>query len=244
TSNATSTVIKTTTGALIDIPNVANREIQLKTSNNHTFALTGDGKITVDGEEVVSKEIILNAVYPVGCTYITLTNVNPRTVLGVGTWEKIGQGLQLAIAGSAKDSNNTSHTFSAGANNGEWSHAITVKELPEHSHKVTCKENGNHTHARGSMNIKGTFDGNIDDGQSQKTGAFYYTGRPFQGSNGDGAASGGVIGFDASRSGAWTGETSENGNHNHTITIGDTGSDNKHNNITPSFAIYLWTRTA
>ncbi len=48
-------------------------------------------------------------------------------------------------------------------------------------------------------NIVGTFDGNVDDGQTQKTGAFYYTGKAFVGSNGDGEKNGGVIGFDASR---------------------------------------------
>lgn len=46
-------------------------------------------------------------------------------------------------------------------------------------------------------NITGTFDGNIDDGSAVKTGAFYYTGTQFGGSNGGGT--GGVIAFDASR---------------------------------------------
>ncbi|WP_226888132.1 phage tail protein [Pectobacterium aquaticum] len=46
-------------------------------------------------------------------------------------------------------------------------------------------------------NITGTFDGNVDDGANWKTGAFYYTGSGFNGSNGTNG--GGVIGFDASR---------------------------------------------
>lgn len=46
-------------------------------------------------------------------------------------------------------------------------------------------------------NIVGTFEGNTDDGDASKTGAFYRTGKGFGGSNG--AGWGGVIGFDASR---------------------------------------------
>lgn len=46
-------------------------------------------------------------------------------------------------------------------------------------------------------NITGTFEGNTDDGDSQKKGAFYNTGIGFAGANG--AGWGGIIGFDASR---------------------------------------------
>jgi len=46
-------------------------------------------------------------------------------------------------------------------------------------------------------NITGTFDANVNDGASAKTGAFYATGTGFNGS--DGQAGGGVVGFDASR---------------------------------------------
>lgn len=47
-------------------------------------------------------------------------------------------------------------------------------------------------------NITGTFDGNTDDGDSGKKGAFYYTGQQFGGSNGANSWSG-LVGFDASR---------------------------------------------
>ena len=50
----------------------------------------------------------------------------------------------------------------------------------------------------GLPNITGTFDGNVDDGDVEKTGAFYKTSSSFSGSNGH--EGGGIIGFDASRS--------------------------------------------
>ena len=47
-------------------------------------------------------------------------------------------------------------------------------------------------------NITGTFDGNTDDGNAGKRGAFYYTGEQFGGANG-GSSWSGLNGFDASR---------------------------------------------
>lgn len=47
-------------------------------------------------------------------------------------------------------------------------------------------------------NITGTFDGNTDDGNAGKRGAFYYTGERFGGANGQSSWSG-LNGFDASR---------------------------------------------
>ena len=47
------------------------------------------------------------------------------------------------------------------------------------------------------QNITGTFDGNVNDGDTGKTGAFYKTGIAFNGS--DGTGYGGLIGFDSSR---------------------------------------------
>ena len=114
------------------------------------------------------------------------------------------------------------------------------------------------------MNITGTFDGNVNDGNEGKSGAFYTTGRPFGDS--DGGFMGGVIGFDASRS--WTGWTSTNGNHSHwlsissagahthsvaiaaagahthAITIGRTGSGAAFSILPPYVAVYMWRRTA
>ena len=89
-----------------------------------------------------------------------------------------------------------------------------------HSHGGTTDYAGSHTHTRGSMNITGTFDGNVDDdNKGGKSGAFYTTGRPIYGANGDDM--GGVIGFDASRS--WTGSTSASGNHHHSFTTSYVG---------------------
>ena len=222
---------------------------------------------------------LLNKVYPVGSIYMSAVNVSPASFLG-GTWQAIEQGRMLMAAGSS---------WQAGTTGGAAYHALTVQEMPAHdhsavetaagghthgastgsagahSHSGSTNTAGDHAHTRGSMNITGTFDGNVDDdNKGGKSGAFYTTGRPIYGANGDDM--GGVIGFDASRS--WTGWTSTNGNHSHwlsissagahthsvaiaaagahthAITIGKTGSGAAFSILPPYIAVYMWRRTA
>jgi hypothetical protein len=56
------------------------------------------------------------------------------------------------------------------------------------------------TIAAGLPNITGTFDGNVNDGTTRKTGAFYTYN--YNNSGADGGSGGGTVGFDASRSNA------------------------------------------
>lgn len=100
---------------------------------------------------------------------------------------------------------------------------LTTSNMPSHTHSVTVASAGSHTHTRGTMNITGGFDGNVDDDSGdRKTGAFYHTGTQAWGANGNASEYGGIIGFDASRS--WTGSTSSSGSHTHTGTCAATGS--------------------
>lgn len=85
---------------------------------------------------------------------------------------------------------------------------------------LTTNSTGNHTHTRGTMNITGKFGIEVygqDVGWNNAvtdSGAFYRV--DGIGDNGTGSATGkGGVGFDASRS--WTGSTSSNGAHSHTI---------------------------
>ena len=165
--------------------------------------------------------------YPVGSVYISFNSTDPSTLFG-GTWQRLKDTFLLAN-GDAYAPNTTG---------GSATKTLATSNLPAHTH--TCASAGSHTHNRGTMNITGTFDGNVDDGDSAKTGAFYNTGTGFVGSNGDDERMGGVIGFDASRS--WTGATSSNGSHTHTI--GSTGSALPLNIMPPYTTVYAWRRTA
>ncbi len=109
----------------------------------------------------------------------------------------------------------------AGQTGGTDSVTLGAENMPAHTHTVTLTSAGAHTHTRGSMEISGTFDGNVNDGSGGKTGAFYYTGTPYAGADGDSGARSGLIGFKASRN--WTGSTSSNGSHTHTATCSSAG---------------------
>ena len=83
-----------------------------------------------------NKSDFLKLVYPVGSIYISTSSINPgdASVFGFGTWERIGQGRVLVGVGQGTDSNSTVQNFSAEATGGEYTHTLTVNEMPSHTH--------------------------------------------------------------------------------------------------------------
>lgn len=78
------------------------------------------------------KTQILEAVYPVGSVYVSLTNSsNPADILGFGTWEALPAGYGLVAQGTATAEDGTTLTFTAGSKTGEFKHQLTVGELPK-----------------------------------------------------------------------------------------------------------------
>lgn len=67
---------------------------------------------------------ILEVVYPVGAIYLSVSNTNPSSLFGFGTWERIEDRFLLGA----------SSTYVAGTTGGESSHTLTVDEMPSHSH--------------------------------------------------------------------------------------------------------------
>ena len=78
-----------------------------------------------------AKDMILEAVYPVGSIYISVNSTSPQTLFG-GTWEAI-QGKFLLGQSSA-------HT--AGSTGGEENHTLTVGEMPKHTHLMYSGNSG------------------------------------------------------------------------------------------------------
>lgn len=76
---------------------------------------------------------ILNKVYPIGSLYLSANNINPGDLFG-GTWVSYGEGRVLIGAGTGTDANGKQMTFTAGATGGEYSHQLTVNEMPSHNH--------------------------------------------------------------------------------------------------------------
>lgn len=78
------------------------------------------------------KEQILQAVYPVGSVYVSITDSrNPTDILGFGTWEAMPAGYGLVAQGTATAKDGSKAHFTAGQKSGEFKHQITVGELPK-----------------------------------------------------------------------------------------------------------------
>jgi hypothetical protein len=130
--------------------------------------------------------------FPIGSIFISLDNVNPGVRMTETVWELVSKGLFLAGVGTGVDRNDESASITAGdTNRGEYTHTLTVEEMPSHKHDVHAKSN-----RYGRTN----------------------------GANKDSA------GFDATRD-----------------LFGDTtyaGGGQAHNNIPPSYGVYVWKRTS
>ena len=106
------------------------------TSSTHVLVENGNEIQYRDWNELVNS--IKSAMYPVGSVYITYNNVNPGTFLG-GTWERFGQGRTLVGEGTGNDGS-TSMTFTTSNTGGEYTHKLTVNEMPSHKHGTPLNE--------------------------------------------------------------------------------------------------------
>lgn len=147
---------------------------------------------------------LVKVLYPIDTVIYTVTNTNPGTRTGwVGTtWTQISQGRFIAGIGTGTDSNTNTQSITAGNNYGEYTHTLTVAEMPSHTH---------------TLNVAGeqfyiTNDGNSS--QPQTEGRFRSDGP--SGSN-DGRYCG---------------------------ILPSTGGGLSHNNLPPSYGLYVWRRTA
>ncbi len=99
-------------------------------SKNNKFSLDEEGNLivktlsTTGGLSNITE--IVNLIYPVGCIYISVNNVNPSTLFG-GTWEQIKDRFLLACG----------DTYTSGTIGGEATHTLTISEMPSHGHKAT-----------------------------------------------------------------------------------------------------------
>ena len=93
-----------------------------------------------DIENIVSQAVsaALLAGHPVGSIEVNVSGDNPGTYLG-GTWESFGAGRVLIGVGTGTDSDSTSKTFSsAEETGGEYTHKLTINEMPSHRHRLAA----------------------------------------------------------------------------------------------------------
>ena len=156
----------------------------------------------------------MKKIYPVGSIYMSTVSTNPAMLFGFGTWEAMPAGHVLLAQG--KSSWGT--TYNAGSTGGEATHQLTVGELPSHGHSASTNTTGNHTHTHPGWKM--------GEGIRHQDGCSAIPQRGDQG------------GYN----GTYTFSTA--GNHSHTITVNNTGSNTAHNNMQPFIVTYIWRRTA
>lgn len=228
-----------------------------------------------------------NAIYPVGSVYISFDSTSPSSLFG-GSWTRLKDTFLLANGDSyAANTTGGSATKSISVNNlpahnhtvnaSTHSHSVTTAGGGSHTHTASSNTTGAHTHKRGTMNITGSIvnaagdnDLLIEADQITNSGALrlenyrtkykggYVSSEPQVGYD--------TLSFDASRTGAWTGETESKGNHAHTITVNsvgnhthtvtinnggshthttnNTGGSQPLNILPPYTTVYMWRRTA
>lgn len=81
---------------------------------------------------------LLDLIYPVDCIILNLDNRNPADYLEWGTWRRVSHGFYLAGVGTGQDINGAQRTVSPDVSDpqGEYSHRLTVAELPSHKHDL------------------------------------------------------------------------------------------------------------
>lgn len=172
---------------------------------------------TISRDDLI--QFVLEAVYPIGSIYISVTNTNPSILFG-GTWVAFGQGKTLiGIDTNDSDFDTVEKT------GGEKHHTLSTNEMPSHTHtftgsQVTTNTTGNHSHSTSSHLVTsavGAWNDRYARGNWEDTNW-----RSFS--------------------------TDTKGNHSHTVTAAGTNSSNgggeAHNNLQPYIITYMWKRTA
>lgn len=207
-----------------------------------------------------------NWIYPVGSLYWSMNNTDPSTLFPGTTWEQITDRFIYAAAADA-----TSGEL-AGAENGMVT--LAERHIPEHSHALVGETGastggnisgqtdytGEHFHSRGNMNITGHLGfrpgESFDIAVPQDTyGAFTYdySGSTTAATESNIRNNGCQIDFNAADS--WTGSTSEDGGHLHSITMSmpshthtlsgqtsETGESKSFSIMPPYITAYCWQR--
>lgn len=89
--------------------------------------------------------------YDVGDILVTMNATDPAVRWPGTTWEVFAPGRVLIGAGTGTDVNGTSMTFAVGATGGEYSHQLTVGELPNVEGKLKCPVPNSHGNYRSGV---------------------------------------------------------------------------------------------
>lgn len=128
---------------------VDNLNVECLTSKNNAFELDNEGNLTVKSittrvgnNDGMNSAKLRDFIYPIGSIYMSISNTNPGVLFG-GAWEQI-TGRFLLGAGSPNPNNDNGFgiikedelkwNFQNNSTGGEYSHQLTLGEMPSHNH--------------------------------------------------------------------------------------------------------------
>lgn len=215
---------------------------------------------TMSGDTAGLFKSIFNAIYPVGCIYMSTTDIDPSILFG-GTWVTWGSGrVPVGVDVNDEDFATVEKEI------GDKVHELSLDQLPVHTHDIDHSHTipgHSHTVNEHSHAITGLT------GKAASAGAHTHTLGRNQDALADGSKWNRPVSADSEESDSTEFfKTTENGAHTHTVTInnsntgrtsgstdtidpsevnvsGSTGASGKgiaHNNLQPSITCYMWKR--
>jgi hypothetical protein len=83
--------------------------------------------ITVTEDDVNSIPTLASRIWPIGCIYLSVTDIDPAITLGFGTWSRVGAGRMLMDFDTA---------YPLGSTGGAATHTLQTTEIPSHDHAI------------------------------------------------------------------------------------------------------------
>ena len=98
-----------------------------------------DGTFTVNNvtyPDIAVPTTLLDLIYPIGAVFFSALDISPGLLIG-GTWRTISQGRFIVGVGSSTGIDPLDiRGFNVGENDGEYTHKLTLAEIPSHTHPL------------------------------------------------------------------------------------------------------------
>ena len=118
-----------------------NKQITDKIVDNIDYDASGSvqDRLSVLENKVSNlKSEVINEIYPVGSIYMSTEDDTIEKVQSKfgGKWEVYAGGRTIIGVGTGTDSNGIVKKFTNGSTGGEYTHKLTISEMPSHEHNV------------------------------------------------------------------------------------------------------------
>lgn len=180
------------------------------------FLMQGDSDQLVFKPRSIFLSEMISVIYPVGSVYLAMYDTNPSTLFPGTTWTSIAGGYGLIGVGTGIDNNSITRAIGVGKNGGEYNHTITIAEMPAHRHTgVGVVRGDTGSDTNNAFTEIGTNDSTYHEDNGHTSAAAKSQAKPSAPSKLD----------------------SE-------LIIKNTGGGDPHNNMPPTFGVYVFQRTA